>query len=175
LSAGDRVALDAAIGALSADELRTFLRAYVADLEEPARTVVADALIERAARGSSGWRPSLPPKSIVGEVEQFVGAAQQVGQADPNDVDGYLRQADRAFLAGDLETACAIYACLLPAIGDADIDLGQHEMVDEVLSVTVSDSAARYLVAVYCTTPLGERAGALLACPGEGRGACISG
>jgi hypothetical protein len=49
-SADDRDALDAAIGALSADELRTFLRDHVANLEEPARAVVADALIERAER-----------------------------------------------------------------------------------------------------------------------------
>jgi hypothetical protein len=157
----DQNALDAAIGALSADELRTFLRAYVADLEEPARTVVADALVERAARGSSGWRPSVPSKKIVGEVERFVEAARQVGQADPSDIDSFLRQADRVYLAGDLETARALYACLLPAIGDADIDLGQHEAVDEVLTVAVGDCAARYLVAVYCTSPLGERARAL--------------
>lgn len=71
-SSEDQNALDAAIGALIADELRTFLRAYVADLEEPARTIMADALVERAARGSSGGRPSVTSKKIVVEVSKDI-------------------------------------------------------------------------------------------------------
>jgi hypothetical protein len=158
---GERDTLDAAIGAMPAEELRVFLREYVARLDEPERTTLADALIERAARGSSGWRPSAPSTSIVRHVERFVEAALQVGQADPNDVDAYLRQADRAYLAGDLATARAVYECLLPAIGGGEIHLGEHEMIDEVLTVAVSDCAARCLVALYCTTTLSQRAAAL--------------
>jgi hypothetical protein len=43
-----------------------------------------------------------------------------------------------------------------------DIDLGQHELVDDVLSVDVHTSVAQYVTSVYTTTPLSDRAGAVL-------------
>jgi len=49
----------------------------------------------------------------------------------------------------------------LPAIAYGDVDLGYHELVDEVLTVDVHESAARYFTAVYLTTPLEDRADAL--------------
>ena len=43
-----------------------------------------------------------------------------------------------------------------------DIDLGQHELVDDVLTVDVHTCVAQYVTSVYTTTPLPERAGAVL-------------
>ena len=59
---------------------------------------------------------------------------RQIGYAAPEQIDDYLRQGMKSFLGGDYATARAIYQTLLPPIAEADIDLGQHELVDEVLT-----------------------------------------
>ena len=46
-------------------------------------------------------------------------------------------------------------------ISTVDIDLGQHELVDDVLSVDVHTCVAQYVTSVYTTTPLPDRAGAV--------------
>lgn len=51
---------------------------------------------------------------------------------------------------------------LLLPIADAEFDLGQDELVDEVLSVDLHDCVARYLAAVYRMAPLDDRAAAML-------------
>jgi hypothetical protein len=76
-------------------------------------------------------------------------------------VDEALRQATKAFLAGEHTTAREVFEALLPAVGDGEIDLGQDEMVDEVLTVGVEECAAQYVASVYLTTPLEKRAEAL--------------
>jgi hypothetical protein len=89
----------------------------------------------RAARGDAGWKPNRPSSRIVNDVRSFADAAQQVGHADPDDVSDYLRLASKAFLAGDHASARAVFEALLIPISTVDIDLGQHELVDDVLSV----------------------------------------
>ena len=108
-----------------------------------------------------GWKPSSPGNEIVREVETFTAAVRRIGYAAPEQIDDYLRQGMKAFLGGDYATARAIYQALLPPIAEADIDLGQHELVDEVLTVRVHDCAAQYLVTVYAATPLEARPEAL--------------
>ena len=44
----------------------------------------------------------------------------------------------------------------------ADIDLGQHEMLEEVLGVDVQACAVQYVVSVYMTAPKQQRAKAVL-------------
>ncbi|MBA2605023.1 MAG: hypothetical protein H0U94_15675 [Acidobacteria bacterium] len=43
-----------------------------------------------------------------------------------------------------------------------DIDLGQHELVEEVLGVDARMCVAQYVTSVYTTTPFGNRADAIL-------------
>lgn len=151
--------LDRALDAMTAEELRSFVRGALEELDDEPRAVLMDSLMARAA--NSGWRPSGPSRRIVGEVEHFAEAARRVGSAEPDEVSGYLRQGTKAFLAGDQTTARAVFDALLPPIADGEIDLGQHEMVDEVLTVNERECAAQYLVSVYLTTPVEERAEAL--------------
>ncbi len=153
--------LDSALDAMTTEELRSFVRDALERLDDEPRNALVDSLIARAAMGSSGWRPSCPSRRIVDEVKRFAEAARRVGYAEPEEVDDYLRQGARAFLAGEYVTARGIFEALLPPIADGEIDLGQHEMVDEVLTVNEHDCAAQYVVAVYVTTPLEDRAEAL--------------
>lgn len=81
--------------------------------------------------------------------------------ARPDDVSEYLRLACKAFLAGDHASARAVFEALLIPISTVDIDLGQHELVDDVLSVDPHTCVAQYVTSVYTTTPLPERAGAV--------------
>ena len=153
--------LDSALDALTVGELRSVVREALERLDREPRGELLDSLISRASKGSAGWKPSGPFREVVGEVKRFVEAARRIGYADPHEVDDYLRKGTKAFLAGEHATTREVFEALLPAIAYGDVDLGYHELVDEVLTVDVHECAARYITAVYLTTPLEDRADAL--------------
>src|SRR5450432_3823607 len=53
---------------------------------------------------------------------------------------------------------------------DGEVDLGQHEMVDEVLGADTSACAAQYIVSTYMLSPPAERAAAVRAAIAEVKG-----
>jgi hypothetical protein len=146
---------------MTAPELRAFVRAVLDEFEDEQRSRVIDSLMTRAARGEAGWKPNRSSSRIVNDARSFAGAAQRVGYADSDDVSEHLRLASRAFLAGDHASAQAVFEALLIPISTVDIDLGQHELVDDVLSVDVHTCIAQYVTSVYTTTPLPDRASAV--------------
>ncbi len=152
--------VSSALEALSAEELRSFVGQTLATLEPDARARVQDALL-RASRSAAGFGPQGPSEAVVAEVERFAAAARRVGQADPAEVDDYLRQGVKASMAGHHEAARAIFDALIEPIAEAEIDLGQDEMVDEVLAVDLHECEVRYAAAVYFTTPTDGRAEAV--------------
>jgi hypothetical protein len=154
--------LDDALAALSADELRAFVRDALERLDDGPRGDLADLLLMRAVRGKAGWKPAAPAPAFVEEAKKFIAAARTVAHADPSDIDDILRQALTASLAGDHVSARAVFETVLAPICHGDIDLGQHEMVDEVLSVDLYECGRRFMTAVYVTTPLAARADALI-------------
>jgi hypothetical protein len=154
--------IDRALEAMSAPELRAAVRAVLDELDEDARASVVDALIGRATKASSGWRPARPSRRIVEEARSFAEAARHVGHADPDDVTEHLRRATKAFLAGDHASARAVFEAILPPIASVDIDLGQHELVEDVLGVDTRACVAQYVASVYTTTPLRNRADAMV-------------
>ena len=151
-----------ALEAMSAPELRAAVRAVLDELDEDVRASVVDTLIGRATKASSGWRPARPSQQMVAEVQSFADAARHIGHADPDDVTEHLRRATKAFLAGDHTSARAVFEAILPPIASVDIDLGQHELVEEVLGVDARACVAQYVASVYTTTPLRDRADAIL-------------
>lgn len=66
--------LDGAIDAMTAEELRSFVRGALEGLDDEPHAALVDSLIARAAKGRSGWRPSGPSRRIVDEVEHFAEA-----------------------------------------------------------------------------------------------------
>jgi len=159
----DNSEVDRAIDAMTAEELRAVLRAMRDRLECGPLVELEGMLIAHAARGSAGWKPTGPPPTVLDEVSEFVTAARRVGHADPEEVDNFLRQGMNAFLAGDPELVRAIFDTLIPPIAEFEIDLGQHEMLDEVLTTDLHECSARYLASVYVTTQGGDRPAALRA------------
>ncbi|AEI63931.1 hypothetical protein LILAB_10100 [Corallococcus macrosporus] len=151
-----------ALAALSAEELRDFVGDALDRLDDGPRADLEDLLLQRAARSASGWKPAAPPSTFVEEATAFVAAARRDGQAEPSEVDHYLRQALTASLAGDLHAARTVFAALLGPIGNGDITLGQAETADEVLSANLHECTRQFVTAVYVTTPLAERADAVL-------------
>jgi hypothetical protein len=147
--------------ALGADELRDLVRDILPELDHRAHGRVVNRLIDRAARIASGWVPPPPSGKGVSEVVSFAEAAKRVGSSDPLEVDGYLRHGSSAFLGKDYAAAFTIFHALLLPIGDGRIDLGQHELLDEVLSVDAADCAAQYVVSMYMTAVPGRRAEAV--------------
>jgi len=123
---------------------------------------IIETLIVRATKAASGWRPSRPSQRIIDEARSFAEAARRTGSADPDDVSEHLRRATKAFHAGNHASARAVFEAILPPIAVADIDLGQHELVEEVLGVDARACVAQYATSVYTTTPLRDRADAVL-------------
>ena len=154
--------VDRALDAMSAPELRAAIRVLLDQLDDGVKDSVIDALLARGAKATSGWKPTRPSPRIVEEAKSFAEAARQIGHADPDDVNGHLRGATKAFLAGDHASARAVFDAILPPIACVEIDLGQHELVEEVLGVDVRACVAQYAASVYTTTALRERAGAIV-------------
>lgn len=155
--------VDAALAALSADALREVVREMLLELDDKTHSSVINSLIQRAARDGSGWVPAALSDEEVTEALAFAKAAERIGQADPSQVDEHLRRACGAFLRKDYSAAHRIFGALLRPIGDGEIDLGQHEMVDEVLGADTTACAAQYVVSTYVLSPPAERAPAVRA------------
>ena len=142
---------EAALAAMDASELRGLIRDILPWLDEPTHARLVNALVDRAARNASGWVSKTPTEQAVTEIVAFAEAATRIGYADPSKVDDHLRQGSNAFLAKDYRMAFQIFRVLLRPLRNGDIDLGQHEMLDEVLGVNIAACAAQYVVAVYMT------------------------
>lgn len=162
--------VDAALAAMGADELREVVRDILLELDERAHARVISSLINRAARGGSGWAPAALSDRDVSEVLTFAEAAERRGHADPSEMDEHLRRGSTAFLRKDYTAAQRIFGALLRPIGEGEIDLGQHEMVDEVLGVDPGECAAQYVVSVYMTSAPGQRADAVRSAIDEAHG-----
>lgn len=154
--------IDAALEALDASELRAVIRGMVRTLDDSARSRLASEVIDRAARSPSGWLPPGPDDSIVEEIEEYAGSACDVGYADPSVVDDYLREGSNAFLGRKYRQAARIFRALLGPIGTGDIDLGQDELVEEVLGTDLDAVATQFAVSAYMTATPARRAQAVL-------------
>lgn len=146
---------------MTAEELREFVRELLGGPDDAPRDLLVDSLVAHAARSRSGWKPAMPIGDVLDEVRVFAEAAFHAGGADPDQTDNYLRLGTRAFLAGEYATAREIFGTILPPLSNAEIDLGQHEIVDEVLTVEVQNCAEQYVACVYMTSPLDDRVEAI--------------
>ncbi|MEO8183589.1 MAG: hypothetical protein ABI895_32560 [Deltaproteobacteria bacterium] len=161
---------EAALEAMDAEGLRALIRELIPQLDQAPRARFVNGLVDRAARNASGWVPDGPTDQAVAEIVSFAKAATRAGRADPSEVDDYLRQGSNAFLAKDYRAAFQIFRALLLPLGNADIDLGQHEILDEVLGVDIAACAAQYVVSMYMTAAPRNRAQAVLTAVDEVRG-----
>lgn len=155
--------VDAALAAMSGDDLRDLLREMMIVIGERARRRVMNSIVNRAARGDSGWVPGALDDSDVAEAVVFAEAAERAGHADPPDFDERLRRGAAAFLRKDYAAAHRIFGALLRPIAQGAIDLGQDEIIEEVLAVDPSECVARYVVSAYMTAAPGLRADAVRA------------
>ncbi len=157
----------AALAAMDTNELREIIRDVLLELDDRAHGRVVSGIIERATRNASGWTPPGPSDDAVAKVVSFAEAAKRVGYADPSDVDDYLQQGANAFLGKDYTAAQQIFRALLLPISEVEIDLGQHEMVDEVLGTDVDKCAAQYVVSIYMISEPDQRVQAVRAAIAE--------
>lgn len=167
MRAVERHDIQAALAALGADELREVVGELLRELDPPAHERVAGAILRRGARGGSGWVPAAVDDHEVAEAIAFAQALRSAGHADPAAVDDRLRRGVAAFGRKDYGAAQRMFAALLRTLSDGDIDLGQDELIDEVLSVDPHECALQYVVSTYMTTEPARRAEAVRAAMGE--------
>jgi hypothetical protein len=72
LSELNRSEIDEALAAMDAAELREVVRDVLLELDPRADSRAVNSLLERAARGKSGWAPRAPGHDEVAEVVAFV-------------------------------------------------------------------------------------------------------
>ncbi len=147
-----------ALAGMGADELRQVVHEILAELDDRTRERLAGAILHRGAHVASGGLPAALEDSEVAEVLAFAEAARRAGHADPAEVDDRLRRGSDAFLRKDYGSTYQIFDALLQPIADADVDLGQDEMIDEVLAVDAKECALQYVVSAYMTSEPGRRA-----------------
>ncbi|MCA9558224.1 MAG: hypothetical protein KC583_06600 [Myxococcales bacterium] len=152
--------LDADLAALDAEGLRDVVRTLLPGLDDGSRRRALTEVARRAGRGDAVAGSS---EAIAAEVEAFAAEARRAGYAEPVEVDIRLGAATEAFAARDYASAFRIYRALLVPISAADIDLGQDELVDEVLVADVDACARQFVVAMYMTSSAQRRAKAVLA------------
>jgi hypothetical protein len=153
--------IEGALSALNAEDLRDLIRAVIPHLDDKVFSWFANAIIEQASRGGTGWQPSRLTDESVAEVLAFAEAAKRNSYADPSEVDDYLRKGNNAFLGRNYHAASRIFHALLLPLSEGEIDLGQDEMFEEVLGVDTANCAAQYVVAVYMTSAPDCRADAV--------------
>ena len=152
-----------ALAGMDAVALRDVVRGVLAELDEHARERLARAILERRAPAGSGSVAPAFANTDVTEALAFAAGAKKAGHADPERVDDHLRRGTRAFLRKDYAGAYQILGALLPPITDVEVDLGQDEMFNEVLSVDASECALQYVVSAYMTSEPARRADAVRA------------
>ena len=150
-----------ALAWMDADALRDVVRAVLAEADEHTRERLACAILERRARAGS-FAPAFADTDVT-DALVFAEGAKKAGRADPESVDDHLRCGAAAFLRKDYAGAYQIFGALLPPIADADVDLGQHEMLDEVLCVDANECALQYVVSAYMTAEPARKAEAVRA------------
>jgi len=155
------VDIDTALDAMDAETLRELIRDLLIEFDDRAHSRILDEIAARAARSQSGWAPDALPSSTVAAILSFAESAARMGYAEPSEVDEYLRQGIHAFLARDYRSAFRVFGALLPPLGEGEIYLGQHEMLDEVLSVDTAACAAMHVVASYMSVNHAQRADAV--------------
>lgn len=156
-----------ALAALDADQLRLVVLDLLATLDDKSRILVERTLEHHAAHKGAGWSPTPVSEGEVANILASLKAAMRSGHGNPVEIDRYLRLGTSAFLGKDYRTAQQIFGAVLRPIADAEIDLGQDELVDEVLTSDVNLCAAQYLVSTYMVTAPEQRAQAVLAAIGE--------
>lgn len=161
----------AALAAMGAEELRDVICELMLELDDRTCRRVAGSIVSRAARGGSGWVPAAVDDSEVAEAVAFIESAEQAGYADPAEVDERLRRGTTAFLCKDYAAARRIFGAILGRIAEGELDLGQHEITDEVLGVDATECAVQYVVSVYMTSDPVRRAEAARAAIHEVGGA----
>lgn len=159
---GRKIDIEAALDAMNPNTLRGLVREMLDELDDRASGRIINNLIDRAALDGSGWSPAGPSANEIAEIVSSAEAARRIGSADPSEIDDYLRKGSNAFLGKDYAAAFKIFRALLIPISSADIHLGQHEMVDEVLNADLAICSARYVVSMYMTSAPVRRAEAVL-------------
>lgn len=166
----DASSTEAALDAMDADGLRALVREMIPWFDDVLHARFVNALVDRAARTTPSWAPKAPDSAQVGEIQEFAEAAKRIGYAEPSEVDAYLRQGANAFLAKDYAAAFQIFRALLIPAGHGEFQLGQDEMIDEVLGIDPATCAAQYVASMYMTATPKNRGKAVLSAIDEMHG-----
>lgn len=153
---------EAALGALSREQLCEFLRSYARSLDGEGRQTLDQALVLFDRGTGSGLFPvSRRDTTLLDDVGDFIRDMQGHG-GDFFELDELLERAASVFQRSDYVTARKAYEGLLGAVASMTHAANDHdELATEFFTMMMNEAAARYLVSLYETTADGERAQAI--------------
>ncbi|HEU4538906.1 MAG TPA: hypothetical protein VFS00_32525 [Polyangiaceae bacterium] len=157
---------EAALGALSREQLCEFLRTYAHSLDEGGRRAFDEALVLFDRGAGSGLFPiSRRDSNLLDDIADFLKDAQSEGEGEGGDFfefDELLERIANVFQRGDYRLARSAYEALLGALASASGPSTEYDdLAAEIFATMLSDASARYLVSIYATTPARERAQAV--------------
>jgi hypothetical protein len=155
---------EAALGALSRDQLCEFLRSYAHSLDESGRRSFDEALVLFDRGAGSGLFPiSRRDSNLLDDINAFIQDAQSDGEGgDFFEFDELLERIASVFQRGEYRLARSAYETLLGAVASASTTSTEYDdLAAEIFTTMMSDASSRYLVAIYETTPERERAQAI--------------
>ena len=151
--------IQSALEAMNVDELRSSLREILLQLDRKGFSRFSDMLLTRASQAAGGWRAAKPARKDMVRVMNVIEVALKTGYTEPDQINDCLYLANQAYLAREYQNARVIFAALLPPLFDGEIDVGQYELISEILTVDEDECVNRWLVSVYMRTPIETRAG----------------
>ena len=153
--------VETALGSLSREQLCDFLRTYARSLDEAGRRTFDEALLLFDRGTGSGLFPiSRRDPCLLDDINDFIQDAQGHGEGgDFFEFDELLERIANVCQRGDYASARSAYEALLGAVASAVNGSTEHDdLAAEIFTTMMSDASARYLVALYETTPDQARA-----------------
>jgi hypothetical protein len=125
----------------------------LASVPEPERRDMQSSVLAFVARAVPTWRPALDADdTLIAEIEVFLKETRR-RTGDPAVLASLMMRVDQAFLAEAYPQVRAAYERLLPRVLQWGFRFPAHDF-----EIPEHQLAARYLVAIYATTPLTARA-----------------
>jgi hypothetical protein len=149
-------AVEGALAALSREQLAACLRMILAGTPEPDRRELQSSILAFTVRAVPLWRPPLvKDDTLIAEIDAFLKETRR-RTGDPSVLSTLMERVDQAFLTREYALARAAHERLLPRVLE-----WSFRFPVEDFAIPVHHLAARYLVAIYMTTPLAARAPAI--------------
>jgi hypothetical protein len=159
----DQSEFDRAFAAIPADRLREYVRSFVLGLDDRPQILFLDGLVANAVRFNPEYSPRrVDDARLIDDASHWAGERQQRSPVAIPRLDFLLERTSRQFMSGNYDQALQAWECIFSGIEMWSQNQPGVLESDKHLVNSLSRAAVRYLVCVWMTTEVVERANAIL-------------